>query len=97
MKSIAPIVRQDLKISPMSPGWFHLLHPVVTCIHSQPVGSINLGVSETPTPMLRIHGDRKTLLAHLIAQWAEQQLQIPQWLRPHLLPLIRRPRPRPER
>jgi hypothetical protein len=43
--------------------------------------------------MLRIHGDRNTLLARLIAEWAEQQLQIPQRLRPHLLPPIRRPRP----
>jgi hypothetical protein len=43
--------------------------------------------------MLRINGDRNTLLAHLMAQWAEQQLQIPQQLRPRLLPPIRRPRP----
>ena len=49
--------------------------------------------------MLRIHGDRNTLLAHLLAQWAEQQLQIPQRLRPRLLPPIRQPQlqPRPER
>jgi hypothetical protein len=42
--------------------------------------------------MRRIHGDRNTLLAHLMAQWAEQQLQIPQRLRPLLLPPIRLPR-----
>ena len=40
-----------------------------------------------------IYGDRNSLLSHLMAQWAEQQLQIPQRLRPHLLPPIRRPRP----
>jgi hypothetical protein len=43
--------------------------------------------------MLRIHGDRNTLLAHLFVQWAEQQLRNPQRLRPHLLPPIRLPRP----
>ncbi len=43
--------------------------------------------------MLRIHGDRNTLLAHLETQWAEQQLQIQQRLRPHELPPIRRPQP----
>ncbi|MFN9610695.1 MAG: hypothetical protein ACK546_00860 [bacterium] len=43
--------------------------------------------------MLRIHGDRNTLLAQLMAPWAEQQLQIPQRLRPGLLPPIRRPQP----
>jgi len=43
--------------------------------------------------MLRIHGVRNTLLAHLMAQWAEQQLQIPQRLHPRLLPPIRRPQP----
>jgi len=58
-----------------------------------PVGLVNLRISETPIPMLRIHGNRNTPLAHLLAQWAEQQLQIPQRLRPHLLPPIRRPRP----
>ena len=35
-----------------------------------------------PTPMLRIHGDRRSLLAALTAHWAEQQLQIHQPLRP---------------
>jgi hypothetical protein len=32
--------------------------------------------------MLRIHGDRSSLLAALTAHWADQQLQIPQALRP---------------
>jgi hypothetical protein len=62
------------------------------CDRLQPVGSIMLRVSETAM-MLRVHGDRNTLLAHLMAQWAEQQLQITQRLRPHLLPPIRRPQP----
>ncbi|MFN9610573.1 MAG: hypothetical protein ACK546_00220 [bacterium] len=44
--------------------------------------------------MLRIHGDRNTLLAHLMAQWTEQlQLQIPQRLRPHVRPPILQPQP----
>jgi hypothetical protein len=43
--------------------------------------------------MLRIHGDRNTLLVCLTAEWAEQQLQILQRLRPPLLPPIRRPWP----
>ena len=32
--------------------------------------------------MLRIHGDRISLLAALTAHWADQQLQLPQALRP---------------
>jgi hypothetical protein len=43
--------------------------------------------------MLRIHGDRNSLLAALTAQWAEQQLQIPQPLRPVVAPISRRTRP----
>ena len=43
--------------------------------------------------MLLIHSDRNTLLTDLVAEWAEQQLQIPQRLRPPLLPPIRRPQP----
>jgi len=43
--------------------------------------------------MLRIHGDRNSLLAALTAHWAEQQLQIPQALWPVVAPLSRRPRP----
>jgi hypothetical protein len=43
--------------------------------------------------MLRIHGDRNTLLAYLMVQWTDQQLQIPQRLRPHVLPPIRRLQP----
>ena len=34
--------------------------------------------------MLRIHGDRASLLAALTAHWANQQLQIPQALRHQL-------------
>jgi hypothetical protein len=43
--------------------------------------------------MLRIHGDRDSLLAALAAHWADQQLQIPPSLRPVVLPILRRPRP----
>ena len=32
--------------------------------------------------MLRIHGDRGSLLAALAAHWADQQLQIPAALKP---------------
>jgi hypothetical protein len=43
--------------------------------------------------MLRIHGDHYTLLAALTAHWAEQQLQIPEPLRPVVRPLPRSSRP----
>jgi hypothetical protein len=43
--------------------------------------------------MRRIYGDRITLLAYLIAQWAGQQLQIPHRLRTPLRPWIRLARP----
>jgi hypothetical protein len=43
--------------------------------------------------MLRIHGDLDSLLAALTAHWADQQLQIPQALRPAVAPIRRRPRP----
>jgi len=43
--------------------------------------------------MLRIHGDRDSLLAALTAHWADQQLQIPQALRRALAPIRRQPRP----
>jgi hypothetical protein len=36
--------------------------------------------------MHRIHGDPTSLLAALTAHWAEQQLQIPQHLRPVVAP-----------
>jgi hypothetical protein len=41
--------------------------------------------------MLRIHGDRISLLAALTAHWADQQLQLPQSLRPVVGPIPRRP------
>ena len=41
--------------------------------------------------MLRIHGDRISLLAALTAHWADQQLQIPQTLRQVVGPITRRP------
>jgi hypothetical protein len=34
--------------------------------------------------MLRLHGDRDSLLAALIAHWADQQQQIPPALRPRV-------------
>jgi hypothetical protein len=42
--------------------------------------------------MLRIHGDRSSLLAALAAHWAEQQLQIPPSLRPVVRQICRQPR-----
>jgi hypothetical protein len=42
------------------------------CVQLRPVCSIKLREIEPPTPMLRIHGDRNTLLACLIAEWAQQ-------------------------
>jgi len=44
--------------------------------------------------MLRIHGDRNSLLAALTAHWAVQQLQIPQPLRPVVAPINRSTRPK---
>ena len=41
--------------------------------------------------MLRIHGDRISLLAALTAHWADQQLQLPQALRPVVVPIPHRP------
>ncbi len=43
--------------------------------------------------MLRIHGNRASLLAALTAQWADQQLQIPPTLKPLVRPIRRGPRP----
>ena len=40
--------------------------------------------------MLRIHGDRDSLLAALTAHWADQQLQIPPVLKPVAQPIRRR-------
>ncbi len=57
------------------------------------VGQIRLVGSTFSHVMLRIHGDRTSLLAALTAHWAEQQLQIPQALRPVVTPFSRRPRP----
>ena len=43
--------------------------------------------------MLRIYGDRASLLAALAAHWADQQLQIPTAPKPEVQPIRRRPRP----
>jgi hypothetical protein len=47
--------------------------------------------------MLRIHGDRDSLLAALAAHWVDQQLQIPIMPKPLARPICCRPRPLPER
>jgi hypothetical protein len=41
--------------------------------------------------MFRLHGDRNRLLAALTAHWADQQLQLPQALRPVVGPIPLRP------
>ena len=43
--------------------------------------------------MLRIHGDRDSLLAALAAHWADQQLQIPPTIKAPVRPIRRGPRP----
>jgi hypothetical protein len=65
----------------------------VTSARPTSAGRIRLGTSDFDPAMLRIHGDRNSLLAALTAHWAEQQLQIPQPLRPVLGPIRRRPSP----
>ena len=56
-------------------------------------GQIRLVGSPFSHAMLRIHGDRDSLLAALAAHWADQQLQIPAALKPVVQPIRRRPRP----
>jgi hypothetical protein len=56
-------------------------------------GQIRLLSSPFSHAMLRIHGDRDSLLAALAAHWADQQLQIPAALKPVVQPIRRRPRP----
>jgi hypothetical protein len=46
-----------------------------------PGDGIRLMASNDAPPMLRIQGDRDSLLAALTAHWADQQLQIPSALR----------------
>jgi hypothetical protein len=46
-----------------------------------PADGIRLMASNDAPPMLRLHGDRDSLLAALTAHWADQQLQIPSALR----------------
>jgi hypothetical protein len=43
--------------------------------------------------MLRIHGDRNSLLAALAAHWLDQQLQITPPLKPQVRPICRLPGP----
>ena len=54
---------------------------------------IRLGAAISASAMLRIHGDRDSLLAALAAHWADQQLQIPSMLKPVVRPIRRRLRP----
>ena len=48
---------------------------------------IRLRAAISANVMLRIHGDRDSLLAALAAQWADQQLQIPSMLKPAVRPI----------
>ena len=43
--------------------------------------------------MLRIHGDRNSLLVALAVHWADHQLQIPAALKPQVRPIRRRSEP----
>jgi hypothetical protein len=65
----------------------------VDCARLTPAARIRLVASDSEPAMLRIHGDRHSLLAALAAHWADQQLQIPQPLRPLVVPVRRRPKP----
>jgi hypothetical protein len=58
-----------------------------------PTGRIRLVTSTVDLAMLRIHGDRNSLLAALVAHWAEQPLQPLQPLRPVVRPIRRQPTP----
>mgnify|MGYP006283432415 CR=1 FL=1 len=71
-----------------------LLLPGVVAAERRPAATaIRLGCADSGSAMLRIQGDRASLLAALTAQWADQQLQIPQPLRPVSHPIRRSPRP----
>jgi hypothetical protein len=59
---------------------------------SRPAGSPWCGAL-LATDMLRIHGDRDSLLASLAAHWADQQLQIDTTPKPVVRPIRRRSRP----
>ena len=71
----------------------HLLRPSVSRSLGPSIGGNRLGAALHHDAMLRIHGDRTSLLAALTAHWAEQQLQIPQPLRPVVAPISRWTRP----
>ncbi|MFM7753092.1 MAG: hypothetical protein ACKO58_01675 [Cyanobium sp.] len=64
---------------------------VVASCRIDSAGWISRVASDFCHAMLRIHGDRNSLLAALTAHWADQQLQIPQPLRPVVGPITRRP------
>jgi hypothetical protein len=69
----------------------HLFLVVAFC-RLDSAGWISLVAIDFCHAMLRIHGDRISLLAALTAHWADQQLQIPQPLRPVVGPINSRPR-----
>jgi len=64
------------------------LRPAVAMGLPDPGDGFRQMASDDPPPMLRLHGDRDSLLAALTAQWADQQLQIPSALRLVLAGLI---------
>ena len=64
----------------------HLLY-----VRSEPARS-GWGEALSAHAMLRIHGNRDSLLAVLTAHWAEQQLQILTSLRPVVRPIRQQPR-----
>jgi len=70
-----------------------LLRSTVSRSLGPSIGGNRLWAALPNHAMLRIHGDRNSLLAALTAHWAEQQLQIPQPLRPVVAPVNRWSRP----
>ncbi len=76
-------------------GWCHPLPGVVSSIAPAPAAGLSLKAFPPATcAMLRIRGDRSSLLAALAAHWADQQLDLPTVsLRPGLTPAPLRRRP----
>ena len=67
--------------------------PLSPAARGHPLAGTGLEPAIPHHAVLRIHGDRNSLLAALTAHWAEQQLQIPQPLRPVVAPINRWTRP----
>lgn len=91
------VAQQDLRTT----GWCHPLPGAVPSIAPAPAAGLSLKTFPTATcTMLRIRGNRTSLLAALAAHWADQQLDLPKVsLRPGLTPapLQRRPDTGPAR